>query len=196
MRSVKIVIMVTAVSIPQTNVNYLTQNSDTSPDSHIPVVSRRVSGESLSKKPNPIAELNKLFTEYNINFSSDKPNSPEDLFNILSHLSSSFQNLSKEQKLTLRSKLKITLLSILTEKLDFPSDIAQKEVTRVINRILKGPEAVNRFKNALMKVEGAPEQFMNTFNEVSNKLAVLPKVNLANNKSTSEESSYNNSLGA
>lgn len=197
MRSVKIVIMAAAVSIPQTNeknIAYLRSNSDTRPTSHRPDDLRRVTGESLSKKPNPIAELKQLFNDYNINFSSHKPKSPEAIFNILSQISSSFHNLSKKQKSTLRSKLETSLVSLLTENLGFTPVIAKKEVTRVLNRIFKGPEAVKRYQNAIMKFEGAPEQFMNTFNEVYNKLAVLSKTTTPKNLSSLEKSSYNNTL--
>jgi len=197
MCSAKIVIMAAVLNIPQTNeknIAYLRSNSDNRPNSHKPVVSRRVLGESLSNKLNPIAELKQLFTDYNINVSSHKPKSPEAIFNILSQISSSLQNLSKDQKSTLRSKLEPYLVSLLTKNLGFTPVIAKKEVYRVLNRIFKGPEAVKRLQNAIMKFEGAPEQFMNTFNEVSKNLTVLSKTTTPKNLSSSEKSSYSKTL--
>jgi hypothetical protein len=190
--------MVTAVGIPKTKVHesYSRSNSGTRLNSDNTDVSNRVLGGYLAKKPYTLSELKKLLIDYNINLSSNKPKSPQDIFNILSELSTSFQNLTKDQKSTLRSKLVPSFVSLLTENLNFPSYIAKKEVNRVLNKIFKGPKAVSSFKDVIMKFEGAPEQLMNTFNEVSNKLADLPKVILAKEQPSSEESSYNNSLAA
>ncbi|TWW09333.1 hypothetical protein E3A20_15400 [Planctomyces bekefii] len=202
MRSVKIVIMVTAVgitrqfSLPITNENNRFPNFSAHQPSDLP------SANSLAKAvlntENPISVVfNNLSEKYHLPV-SNLPSSLSGSFEVLKNISEVLSSLPDPEKSNVQLQLKDAFRSFYLQYLNLPEAVSSKAANRIAKALIHGPDALEKLERAVNKIPQAVEFGENVLaflkSQDSNNQVVAKKPTLAKQTSDSGRKKTDHSL--
>jgi hypothetical protein len=156
MRSVKIVIMVPALSDTSRPNIFQSYSINRVPQNPSKKTSNLPSAEeiaSLAIDPNNsiVSVLTEIVNKHNISGFDNTPASLEEAFNMLSKVSNVISKLSESERLAVKVDLQNAFHAFYSENMNLPDAVSAKEAKKVANALTNGSSALERLKKAVNK---------------------------------------------